>query len=375
MTLLTFPSQTDLPGLAWSVMKAPRFATRTQKAVSGRQLRIVDQIYPIWTFTLKFDFLRDGYDFRTAGNPSYRGINRAEMRTLAGFLLQMQGASGPFLFDDPTDDSVVGQVIAASPTYAASAAIHTIPFTPVFTNGSAVIGYPSNTLTAGRIVTFSNTGGALPTPLLSTGLYFVLVTGLSGSQFEVGLTAGGSPITMTSAGSGTQAAVRYYGGTGYANGDIVYPVGGTYTSQAAFVVGVVDGTVTSLTLQSGGAYSVVPGTTGLATTTSGSGTALQIDVSWETNAQLVRTFGGFVEPITAPNVVSNIYFNGTPQSGWSVDPDTGIVTLTTPPGSQTVTADFSYYFRCHFTDDTSEFENFMSQIWSAKEIKFESILL
>src|SRR6266853_1952480 len=62
-----FPS---LPGLAWSVTKAPRFATRIQRAVSGR-----------------------------------------ELRTLAGFFLQQQGAFQQFLFDDPTDGTVTGQAI------------------------------------------------------------------------------------------------------------------------------------------------------------------------------------------------------------------------------------------------------------------------
>jgi uncharacterized protein (TIGR02217 family) len=33
------------------------------------------------------------------------------LRTLAGFFLQQQGAFQPFLFDDPTDDSVTGQVL------------------------------------------------------------------------------------------------------------------------------------------------------------------------------------------------------------------------------------------------------------------------
>ena len=59
-----FPS---LPGLGWSVSKAPKFATRTQKAISGRELRVVDQLYPVWTFTLKYEFLRDEHDTRGSG--------------------------------------------------------------------------------------------------------------------------------------------------------------------------------------------------------------------------------------------------------------------------------------------------------------------
>ena len=41
---LVFPA---LPGLAWSVTKAPTFQTRIQRAVSGRELRALDYPYPL----------------------------------------------------------------------------------------------------------------------------------------------------------------------------------------------------------------------------------------------------------------------------------------------------------------------------------------
>ena len=97
-----------LPGLAWSVTKAPRFATRIQRAVNGRELRILDQPYPIWTWTLTYSLLRDKWDTRGAGA---LGAGYDELRTLAGFFLQRQGAFQPFLFDDPTDDTVTAQPI------------------------------------------------------------------------------------------------------------------------------------------------------------------------------------------------------------------------------------------------------------------------
>jgi uncharacterized protein (TIGR02217 family) len=103
-----FPS---LPGCGWSVTKAPRFQTRTQKAVSGRQLRIADQQSPIWTFTLTFPLLRDAHDTR-AGSGVGLGIGYDELRTLAGFFLAAQGAYGTFLFADPSDNQVTGQPTA-----------------------------------------------------------------------------------------------------------------------------------------------------------------------------------------------------------------------------------------------------------------------
>ena len=65
--------------------------------------------------------------------------------------------------------------------------------------------------------------------------------------------------------------------------------------------------------------------------------------------QLQRTMGttlpggGFVEPITAPNVVGTIYFDGIVQDPdtYAVDPETGLVTFSSPPGSGLIiTADF-----------------------------------
>jgi uncharacterized protein (TIGR02217 family) len=94
---LVFPA---LPGLAWSVTKAPTFQTRIQRAASGRELRALDYPYPLWQFTLVFAFLRD--------NPA-AGFD--ELRTLMGFYLTCQGAYGTFLFQDPSDHQVISQYL------------------------------------------------------------------------------------------------------------------------------------------------------------------------------------------------------------------------------------------------------------------------
>jgi uncharacterized protein (TIGR02217 family) len=200
-----FPS---LPGLAWSVTKTPTFQTRIQRAVSGRELRALDYPYPLWQFTLVFDFLRDnptaGYD---------------ELRTLMGFFLLCRGAFGTFLFRDPSDDQVTGQQIG--------------------------VGDASTTV-------------------------FQL-------QRAIGAT--------------------------------------------------------------------LPG-------------------------------GGFLEPVVAPNILSAAYLDGITQSpgNYNVDPNTGLVTFNTAPGSGLIiTADYSYYFRCRFVDDSYAFENFMFRLWQLKKLTFISV--
>lgn len=91
--------------LSWSVIKDWRFATRKQQAVSGRQLRLLDQPYPIRTWTLTYELLRDKNDLRQAMGSGY-GYD--ELRTLAGFYAQMQGSFQSFWFDDPTENYNAG---------------------------------------------------------------------------------------------------------------------------------------------------------------------------------------------------------------------------------------------------------------------------
>jgi uncharacterized protein (TIGR02217 family) len=98
MSSLVFPAA--LP-YAYSVFKVPTWATRTQRAVSGRELTITDYVNPIWNFRLTFEVLRD------------RSVNgfTSEIRKLIDFFLQMRGAYDTFLFVDPTDFSVTDESI------------------------------------------------------------------------------------------------------------------------------------------------------------------------------------------------------------------------------------------------------------------------
>jgi uncharacterized protein (TIGR02217 family) len=83
-----------------------------------------------------------------------------------------------------------------------------------------------------------------------------------------------------------------------------------------------------------------------------------------------------LEPILAPNIVSAVYIDGIMQAPetYSVDPNTGLVTFSTAPGSGLIiTANYSYYFRCRFTDDSYAFENFMFQLWQLKKLTFISV--
>lgn len=90
MSNSVFPSQSSLPGLKWDINKVPTFNTAVQKAVGGREVRAAFQPYPIWRWTLAFEFLRETTGF-------------SEFKTLAGFFTARQGRFDSFLYEDPSD--------------------------------------------------------------------------------------------------------------------------------------------------------------------------------------------------------------------------------------------------------------------------------
>jgi len=90
-----------------------------------------------------------------------------------------------------------------------------------------------------------------------------------------------------------------------------------------------------------------------------------------TKFQIARTYGGFTEPVMNINGVANIYDNGTLKtlgSDYTLD-SFGMATFATAPlTGHAITCTCNYYYRCRFDADTSDFENFMYQLWSLKKL-------
>lgn len=93
MSNAVFPS---LPGLSWGVQRTPEFTTVIQQAPTKREVRVSLSAYPLYAFTLSYEFLREAGSFD-------------ELRTLCGFFLQRRGAFDSFLYSDPTDNAVVDE--------------------------------------------------------------------------------------------------------------------------------------------------------------------------------------------------------------------------------------------------------------------------
>jgi len=107
MTLAVFPS--NVRGLAYPVDKTPEFNTVSQKAPNLAETTIAQTYNPVWNWELTYEFVFDDPDNLLSGEtyPDYR--------LLQGFLLKQGGKAFPFLYSDPTDNTVGPALIAGAP--------------------------------------------------------------------------------------------------------------------------------------------------------------------------------------------------------------------------------------------------------------------
>lgn len=94
-----------------------------------------------------------------------------------------------------------------------------------------------------------------------------------------------------------------------------------------------------------------------------------------TQFQLVRTFGGYVEPVFDTNGPVAIYVSGTLKAigtDYSVGV-TGVVTfMTAPVSASALTWTGGYYRRVRFAVDSIEFTQFLHGRWDAKTVELVS---
>jgi uncharacterized protein (TIGR02217 family) len=90
--------------------------------------------------------------------------------------------------------------------------------------------------------------------------------------------------------------------------------------------------------------------------------------------QFVRTFGGFTEPIYHLNGAPAIYVNAVLQSSaYYTISSNGLLTFGSghiPANGLTVTATFSYYFLCRFTNDSVDFNNIYENMFELQKLTF-----
>lgn len=96
-----------------------------------------------------------------------------------------------------------------------------------------------------------------------------------------------------------------------------------------------------------------------------------------TDYQLVRSYGGDVQPIFRANVVSALKVNGVTQGGGTYQvnvPFEGWVRFNVAPsGGVHIQWTGTYYFRVRFVHDEREFSQFMHDLWALRQVELLTV--
>ena len=102
-------------------------------------------------------------------------------------------------------------------------------------------------------------------------------------------------------------------------------------------------------------------------------------VAGQTQYQLVRSYGGYAEPVLAPQLTGTgavtIAVNGVTQTlgtHYTLGVD-GMVTFLVPlTAGHALTWSGSFYYRVRFLQDSADFENFLYKLWALKKIELQT---
>lgn len=105
-----------------------------------------------------------------------------------------------------------------------------------------------------------------------------------------------------------------------------------------------------------------------------------LTIASQTQYQLVRDFGGYVEPVLGPcpsgpgrpaiSVGGVLKTEGVDYTLSS----NGLVTfLTGLSAGQSLTWSGEFYYRCRFLQDSADFERMLYQLWTLKKIEFQTV--
>lgn len=87
---------------------------------------------------------------------------------------------------------------------------------------------------------------------------------------------------------------------------------------------------------------------------------------------LVRTLGGFTEPVFLINGTPTVSVNGTPTAAYTIDAYGNITFTNAPANNAALTWTGSFYWPCRFDDDVIDMELFVANIYSVKSVKFST---
>jgi len=96
----------------------------------------------------------------------------------------------------------------------------------------------------------------------------------------------------------------------------------------------------------------------------------------QSNFQLLKSFGGFIEPVYDVKGTPQLYKNDVllvVTADYTISA-TGMVSFTTPPtAGHTLKWSGEYYQRVRFKKDSIDFDRFLYQLWEAKKVELRSV--
>jgi hypothetical protein len=270
----------------------------------------------------EFEVTYDGLD----SGGVFTGVAANSLQVLMGFYLQCQGQFGTFLYTDPTDHAVAGQVIALGDGSTRSFGFQrtlggfsesvswVAAVAAIYLNGTSI---PAAGLAAPSAPSLSQiSGGTLGTATVFVKTTYVTASGETAASSESSLAVSAAHLLQVASPSAPSPASA----TGW----------NVYVSTATGTEVLQNGT-----------------------------TPIAIGAAWS-------------EP-TSGLVTGTAATPSANTTGWSLAQPNTLIFAGTPKSGVIVTADFTYAFICRFLDDQEDFENVMSGLWKLDALKFRSV--
>jgi len=120
-------------------------------------------------------------------------------------------------------------------------------------------------------------------------------------------------------------------------------------------------------------------------------TVLGTGVDTNNNIELVHPIGAVPDPSAGLTVINEsvqelngvnvtVKVAGTPTSSWTLlnaattPPYEGyVIHFSSPPGVGTITSSFTYYYRCAFSEDMQDYEQFAILLYQLQSLKYEQV--
>lgn len=384
-----------LPGLMWGTTRTPIWATKVLTASSGRELRASFQSYPRYRYLMKYEFLRE------------RG-GHAELQSLLGFFNQMGGSLDSFLFQDDSDYTATDQALGVGDGT-------TSEFRLVREYG----GFVEPVLAPNDIWMYLDRGVALGkwrVANVSRTNHFARTEDLSNSYWtKVGTTI---TVNATTAPDGAAVADLVTEDTSTGEHSVYHsfvPPGGAGAKHVISFYLKANGRLSSIkSLWDGGGECQFNLTANTATPLGAgelSGGLVELSGGWHrvwvvvrptsTDAHSLRLklwsntttdsyTGGGTAGVYATWPQCEVLAEDAPEEPTEYIPSVGSAATTvtpafamsdhgyfdfatSPPSGVLISWSGTFYWRCRFTHDAADFEQFMRDLFTAKKIEFMSI--